>query len=60
MKSFIAALLIGAAAGAQAQTVSSTPKVGEDWRFFATISRWAPATWVTDTMHNRSVTTKLY
>jgi len=56
LKSFIAALFIGAAVCAQAQTINPMPKVSDDWSYSGNISAWAPATWVTDTIGNRSIT----
>jgi len=56
-KFIFAVLVIGAAISAQAQTqtINPMPNLSDVWRFSGTINAWAPATWVTDTIHNRSV-----
>jgi hypothetical protein len=36
-------------------TVNPMPKVGDDWRFSASINAWAPATWVTVTDNKREL-----
>ena len=45
---------IGFASSAQAQTINPMPKVNDDWRFGATISGWATASWTTVSAGNFS------
>ncbi len=56
IKSIVVTALLVIGISAQAQTINPMPTVSDDWRFSGTISAWAPATWVTDTIKNRSVT----
>jgi hypothetical protein len=50
----VASFMVSFIASVQAQTVNPIPMVTDDWRFSATVSAWAPASWTTDTMGNRS------
>lgn len=57
IKNLLALIVAFCGIHVQAQVLNPLPVVNDQWRFSGTISGWAPASWTTTTVRNRSVTT---